>query len=270
MPRRREQDVVRTTAERIAVLGDLHLGRPGSSLACAVPADEIGAAASALAATHDLVVINGDLFDLERGATPSQRRELALLDPIHQDATRALSGPRFVWTRGNHDRVLGRSGRAHAAVEVTTASGTIRVEHGDRFDPPIKRWPAFTSLVTWASGRARTTPALEPAYRAMRFLERTLSGHGEDADDPVAVGARDWLADSEHVALVIGHTHGRAVLRTADGRATINPGHSMDRLRVCSIDASAGTFVFAEWAAGSCAEVGSRRPLVAADDPKPG
>lgn len=247
--------VVDVPAARVAVLGDLHLGRIGSPLACAVPAGEIAAAAAALRSEHELVVVNGDLYDLERGTTPSQRREYDVVSPAHRATEEALSAPGIVWVRGNHDRVLARLGRAVDAVEVATPCGRFRVEHGDRFDPPIKRWPAFTTLVTWASGRARSSPALMPAYRAMRVAERMLgrlSGWSfGDASagvhDPVTAAAARWLQRTTDCdGLVIGHTHAPVLLRLGR-RLLANPGPSTDRIRALSLDGLAGVALLLEW-----------------------
>lgn len=244
-------------ARRLAVLGDLHLGRPGASLANRLAPGDLAAAAAELSRTHDQVVVNGDLFDLERGTLPFQGREYALLAPVHRAATAVLTGERFAWTRGNHDRVLERLGLASAALDVDMPCGRVRIEHGDRFNPPIKRWPPFTTFVTWVSGRVREVPALMPVYRGLRRAESVLSGHPNAKDEPIAAAAERWVAGTEHVGVVIGHTHA-AVLRTAPTGFVFNPGDSIERVRALSIDGDGYTASLLAWSDGRFETVAER------------
>jgi predicted phosphodiesterase len=226
------------TIHRVGIVGDFHLGRPNAPLACRVPSEELLAAVDALASRCDLVVINGDFYDLERGVLPSQRLEAMLVRETHAVLEDALSGPKFIWTSGNHDRALGHA----VSAELNTGAGTLRVEHGDRFDPPIKRLRGFTTLVTWASGRAHATPALTPAYRALRRMESVLTGSESSRElDPVTRAAVRWLdEDGSPSMLAIGHTHVPTLLTTPRGRLLMNPGASVDQVRALEVDAAAG------------------------------
>lgn len=239
--------MIRRKANTLAVLGDLHLGRPGAPLGCRVPPETIATAAAALARDYDLVVVNGDLFDLERGSLPSQRREYELLWPVHRAATDAFSGDSFVWTRGNHDRVLEARGLAVDAVDVELPLGLVRVEHGDRFNPPIKRWPAFTMFVTWVSGRVRTVPVLRPVYVGMRLVESVLSGDSGDTGEPIVGGAARWLSGEPHRGIVVGHTHLALLRSIPDAGFVANPGQCIDLLRALSIDGTSGDVSLMEW-----------------------
>lgn len=227
------------SATRLAVLGDVHLCRPGHPMSCRAPAEELTALAEHLRATHDVIVLNGDLFDLDRGPVPLRfRHELEVVEAAHADTVRALLRDGVVLLHGNHDRVLGELGRAAAAADVQVGPWRVRVEHGDRFDAPIKQLRRFASLVTWTSGRV-SQPPLRPIYRAMRFLESALTGERE-GDSGIERRARAWLADADVDALIIGHTHAEHVSE-ADGRMLINPGACLDvPLRWVSIDADAG------------------------------
>ena len=245
------------TARSLAVISDFHLGRVDAELACRIPSEVIIAAVDALQERADLVVVNGDLFDLERGTLPLPSRELRLLETVHQAVLTRLTNPRIAITRGNHDRVLGRDGTAFDALDVELPFGLFRVEHGDRFDGWIKRSDTFTGLVTWTSGRVHRVGALRPVYDLMRFADRLLTGAATSHDDPVAQRAAAWLGSSAHSGMVIGHTHHALLHDIGDGRLLMNPGGCMDTVRALVMDD--GTAARLEWRDGAFLEVESRR-----------
>lgn len=227
----------RRVAQRVAVISDFHLGRPESGLACSIEATEIVAAVEVLKERVDLIVVNGDLFDLERGTLPSQSRELRLLSSVHHRVVEALTGPEFVWIRGNHDRILEQKGRALGSIDLDLPSGLFRVEHGDRFDAPIKRSHTFTALVTWASGRVHAAAALRPIYHAMRAADHVLTGAATAKDEPIAAKAERWLAGKpSYRGMVIGHTHAPILRESEDGRLVMNPGGSVSEFRALVIE----------------------------------
>ncbi|MCB9506978.1 MAG: metallophosphoesterase [Myxococcales bacterium] len=239
-------------ARRFVVVSDLHLGRPGALLACCVPDAEIAEALEALRDSETPLIVNGDLFDLERGVVPfAFQHELRLVSHEYPKTMRAL-GEGEVWsTSGNHDRERERDGSVTRWIEVSTPAGPIRVEHGDRFNAPIKRWPLFTSLVTWASGRAVATPALHPVYRMMHGLDQALTGATVAAEEPIAAAAAGWLGTKRGLAgMVIGHTHAPILKRLADGRLLMNPGGSTDVLHALRVDGEAATATLLRWRTG--------------------
>lgn len=235
------------TAKRLAIISDLHLGRASSRHACAIPVPELLKAIEQLRAGHDRLAVNGDLYDLERGPLPSQRLEHRTVAPPHLSTVSALQGPDIAWTYGNHDRVLMRDG-ASQHLRYRLPFGVVHVEHGDRFNGFIKRWPPFTSFVTWVSGRVDAVPALRGVYNAMRAAEILLTQGSAQHEDPVVVGARDWLdGDDTVAAMVIGHTHTPLLQRQNNGRWLMNPGGSTDQLHALSIDGVAGTAALLRW-----------------------
>lgn len=239
-------------ARRVAVLGDLHLARPGTDACGRVDAAALRAALDDLRAAADVIVVNGDLFDLERGPLPwRQRAELARIAPLHAETLAALDAPDVVHVWGNHDRV--RAGRgAVEAVCVRTPGGAIRIEHGDRFNAPIKRVRWFASGVTWLSGRVQAPP-WRPIYDAMKRAEALLAREGEGDGDEGAVerNARRWLGSTPDApdALVIGHTHRQYAAQTAD-RWLLNPGASTEQVRAVVIDGSGAALDWSWWEPG--------------------
>lgn len=237
--------IARVHAAHVAVLGDLHLARPGSAACASVSAEAFTASVRALLETSEWVVLNGDLFDLERGPLPwRQAHELLVIEPAHAHVD-VLHHPRVIWLSGNHDHVLHRQGRAQRALDLVTPAGLVRIEHGDRFNAPIKRSALIASGVTWLSGRMQG-PALAPVYRAMKLAERVLAGESREGEGPGAVerNAARWLAaHPEYVGLVIGHTH-RRYEEAVDDAWLLNPGDSMSTVRAVRLDGHAGTLAW--------------------------
>lgn len=219
------------------MLGDVHLGRPGAPLACSLGAGVLARHIDQLLDTHDVVVINGDLFDLERGSIPlAHSREYQRLAITHAAIVQRLSDPRVLLIAGNHDAVLVDELGALESVRVRTDVGDIHMEHGHRFDGPVKQWREFASVVTWASGRAAAAGAA-PLVDVMRAIDRRLTGE-QRAEGPIERGALRWLAHQQNVALMcIGHTHRSGIWRTS-GRTLANPGDCVHgAIRHLSIDA---------------------------------
>lgn len=198
--------------------------------------------------SHQWVVANGDIFDLERGPLPfAEEREWGVLSAVHAEVVDALRRPNVVWLAGNHDAQLHHLRVAALSVDFGTRAGFVRVEHGHRFNAPLKQQQRFTSAVTWASGRVADA-GLGPVVRAMRVLDHTLTGEGR-SEGPIERGARRWLGNQpQHCGMVIGHTHRAGFWNTA-GRTLANPGDCVARgLRYASIDATTGATTLHDYA----------------------
>jgi predicted phosphodiesterase len=198
-------------------------------------------AITALRGEHDLIVVNGDLLDLDRGLLPLRPdAELRVVGRAHERVLRALEGDGVIVLPGNHDPLLGADAHSETAVRVETASGELHIEHGHRFDAPLKQLRRFTALVTWGSGIAARAH-LDPVLRAMIQLDRGLTGEGTGTG-PIERGATRWLARNPDVAaMAIGHTH-RSGVWQAWGRPVVNPGHCLDGVfRYATLEGSSGT-----------------------------
>ena len=201
------------TARRVAVFSDVHLGRPECPYRYEGDPERLIRLIRRLRDEHDLVLINGDLFDLERGPVPfAFEREFRQLESLHAAATRELDSPGVQWITGNHDRALIGLGRAVGAVDLQLGAFRVRVEHGERFNARIKQWRPFTSFVTWTSGRVMRVGA-ERVFAAMKRAERALTGSGR-GPSPIHAGARSWMRSApEYDALIVGHTHNPGIHR---------------------------------------------------------
>ena len=210
----------------VIVCGDLHLRDDGSWSPLAV--ESLVGLLEQLAQEAELVVINGDLFDLDRGRFPcaqryeferSRHRWCALEEAIARLSIRV--------TAGNHDHALrGEIMGGHRvceALELSVDGVRVRIEHGERFDAWVKRVRGFTSFVTWLSAWV-DRPPLRPVYRLMRWVERATT---QDERGGIEKRAMRWLHSQERCdVLVLGHTH-RRTRWDEDRRTLLNPGDGM-------------------------------------------
>ena len=196
----------RISAERVAILSDIHLGRSETNYACNVPGEIIRTLLKRLNQEVDLVVLGGDLFDLDRGTLPlRQEHELKLLWESHFPTIMAMRGPKTRWITGNHDMISADFGLACHAIEVMTQRGCVLIEHGHRFDSWIKQFRVFTQFVTWFSGRI-ARPKTQKIFDLMQAIERFFIQPSKESDRGKTV--KQWLiSQPQYEGMIIGHTH---------------------------------------------------------------
>lgn len=221
----RELRSINRTDRRVAILSDVHLRAPWDSTVFRADWSRLRDTVELLLASDYFVVLNGDIFDLDRGATPM--RHDAKARSIPEDVRTLLSewqddGGVALLT-GNHELWAGCALRAAVAVDLPWGEfRRLRVEHGERFDGWAKRIRPFTSFVTWVSGLAERD-TMRPLLRGMRRIERTVS-NGSAEHEVFVTRIRRWLASRPgYQAFVFGHTH-RAGVWTRDGVVVANAG----------------------------------------------
>jgi len=194
---------------KIAVISDLHLG-PGLMNRCSPDARKITRWLDLIEATHDRVIIAGDLFDLSRPRRFSGWEEH--LDAIHfqwGELSRRLEAMEAVY--GNHDRERALMGVPEQII-IPTESKPIIILHGHQFDPLIKQIPGLEKSANFAAGwfvRLGLSPLAEAMGTAVALNERVESQFRRvDADD------RDLSRQGAHRKLregfsmvILGHSH---------------------------------------------------------------
>lgn len=245
---RTDQTTLRVMRGRIGVLSDLHLAPPGRALGFQGTSWRWLPFLDGLLQRCDAVVVNGDLFDLERGVVPFLfDHELRAAWQTHDALLARLQAAHVRWTAGNHDRALLRSGHAVPFLNLEVPQGTIRIEHGDRFNAPIKQVRPLTTTATWASGRMVAVGA-DRLYRTLRQVERVLTrervDYGTGSDErlgPIERSGARWLAKQpDFVGMVLGHTHRAGIWRTAGGWLANPGGCTHDQPGWLEIDVDAG------------------------------
>ncbi|MBV1856844.1 MAG: metallophosphoesterase family protein [Nannocystaceae bacterium] len=228
---------------RVAALSDLHIGLDGRTDAFGHDATAFASFLDRLLATHDRVVLLGDVFTADHAALwgPSHARAhlQRILVRVPWLADR-LAGPRVHYVHGNHDLVardvLG------AAERIVLARGAIRVLfiHGHQFDPIARRALRLAQAGTWGTGRLRAARAPVVAQwledRDVAIKDARFRG----AMGPYARAAERLCREENLSAVVMGHTHAARVDAVEHG-VSLNTGTcSGGRHDVLSLDLETG------------------------------
>lgn len=193
----------------MAVLSDLHVGpRPARASFGHDPAD-FGRWLTRLEATHDRIVLAGDIFQTDHLLWPSSVRRLRALRQAH-DATpeiaRRFARAPYQYLHGNHDEIAATTG-VPDRVRLEHAGLAVLVTHGHQFDPIARRapWAALAgTTITGALRGARLTvvaAALEARDIAIKH------GRFGGPEGPYARGAGRLARDAGAAIVVLGHTH---------------------------------------------------------------
>lgn len=217
------------SVSRLAVLSDIHLGRGDGRTGYSGDADALCDALKRIAEQADTVIINGDLYDLDRGTLPTaQALEYRRLRPKWAAVEACMKRHGIRMTAGNHDRALldmkVGGGTVRQQYTIRVGDVNVRVEHGERFDAWIKRNRRFTSFVTWLSGWVSRVK-LGLVYRILRTFEAWTT---DDGDGGHVKRATHWLKQHpKYDVLIIGHTHKKHVQRVGS-QWLLNPSDAMN------------------------------------------
>lgn len=210
------------------VVSDAHLG-----VADAAAERALLAFLRSLVGRAGSLLVNGDLFDFWfewRNVMPRRGyRVLAALADLRD------AGVPVVWIAGNHDCWGGEIVREDVGVEFHVGPWTgplggwrARVEHGDGLRPVEDRPYRALRRVLRHPAAIRAYRALHPDFATRLALRsshtsRTMRpGDGGRGLRAVALGTLD--ADPALELVVFGHSHVRALERTAGGGVFANPG----------------------------------------------
>lgn len=233
---------------RIAALSDFHVGPFGYTDEFHHEERRFLEYLTELEASHDRIVLVGDIWQTEHGLLPGRRaaaRQLARARRRMPALAERLAGPKYLYVHGNHDAVArGELG----AVETLrlAADGFVAVfVHGHQFDPVFRRAYAAARAATWVTGRLRRV-GLRPL--AQWFEGRDIAikhrrfGH---AAGPYAEAARGLLRAHAADVVVMGHTHVPHLHALPEGQVVNTGSCSRGRRMHVSIDTAARTVTIA-------------------------
>lgn len=220
---------------RIGSISDLHLGPSSRRERFRQSEAELIALSEHLAATHDRVVLLGDIYQSDYGwrlgSDPTVR---SLIERRYSRLTDLWRDPVFQWLPGNHDDLDGDR-------ELEFGENGIRAwyHHGQDVDPYCKGWSQ--RLTMWSVARTRSAGW----RRASDWFERNvlerghrfLAGGIDLGQQRVAVDA--FESGRAHI-VVMGHTHLACCLQTGGG-VYLNSGVcSADHPWYASVDITSG------------------------------
>lgn len=227
---------------RIAALSDLHIGPRGYTDEFHHGEEAFLEFLSELEATHDRIVLVGDVYQTEHDLMFGRKgaaRQLALAMRRMPALAERLAGPAYVYVHGNHDAVAKHELGAQELVRLTADGFTMVFIHGHQYDPVFRASLRLARTATWLTGRMRRV-GLRPL--AAWFEGRDIAikhrrfGH---AQGPYAKAARELLREHAADLVVMGHTHVPHMHALPEGQVVNTGSCSRGRFMYVSIDTAA-------------------------------
>jgi len=227
---------------RIAALSDFHIGARGYTDEFHHREDAFLEFLAQLEATHDRIVLVGDIYQTEHDLLPGHRaaaRQLARAQARMPRLAERLRGPAYLYVHGNHDAVAHAELAAAERLKLEADGFAVLFVHGHQFDPVFRRAQSAMRAATWFTGRLRRV-GLRPL--AQWFEGRDIAikhrrfGH---AQGPYAVAARGLLREHAADLVVMGHTHVPHLHALPEGQIVNTGSCSRGRFMYVSIDTAA-------------------------------
>ncbi|MBH24790.1 MAG: hypothetical protein CMH57_10125 [Myxococcales bacterium] len=224
---------------KLAVLSDLHLSTPGASCHFTYDLARALAALDRIEATHDGLLIAGDLFDLNVGARYLDfGAELASARAAWRPLLERLERAAVAQVYGNNDRHLRRLG-VPEIVALDADGARLLMMHGHQFESEAAWLVWLKSTVKWAAAwnqRQGVRGLGEALYRVNALTSRPNPGHL----DPLTRRALQTLQVTAGADILIcGHTHAPRVEETPWGVYANSGACSFGRFDWLSVDLSA-------------------------------
>jgi len=223
---------------RIASIGDLHLTPVERQDKFWGPERPLADLMHHLAASHDWVVLAGDVYQADYGRRPGSDPDvITRTERRYRNVFELIRRGRFIQLAGNHDRVAETCLGAQRQARFEQDGLKILIEHGHRFDQVTSgRKP---DLLMWALGRLRV---LGLGRVCDLFEEYVLDPlHTLALGNALERGAAGLLVREGWNVVVMGHTH--EVACRPHGRGLyVNAGAcTMRQPRFLSIDTRRAT-----------------------------
>ena len=227
---------------RIAALSDFHIGARAYMDEFHHDEHSFLAYLDRLEASHDRIVLVGDIYQTEHAMRPGHRAAARELTRARRRlpalAERLRSGP-YVYLHGNHDAAAARELGAPESLRLVADGFAMIFIHGHQFDPIFSRAYAAARAATWFTGRLRRL-GLRPLAQWFEGRDIALKhrrfGH---ASGPYAQAARALLREHSADLVVMGHTHVPHLHTLPEGRVVNTGSCSRGRLMHVTIDTTA-------------------------------
>ncbi|RME01787.1 MAG: hypothetical protein D6812_07410 [Deltaproteobacteria bacterium] len=229
---------------RIAAISDLHIGAYARTDAFGHEEEDFLAFLDHLEATHDRIVLLGDIYQTDHALIPSRRGRRTHLSRARARTARLterFSSGRYHYVHGNHDEIARETLGAKEVLVVSHKGRKAVFLHGHQFDPIWQRTETLARSATWFSGSLRmlglSAVAARLEWHDVALKHRRFGG----AEGPYAEGARSLLERYEAHFIVLGHTHVPFHYTLPEGEI-LNTGTCSNKMRMyVSIDLEVGS-----------------------------
>ena len=195
---------------RLAVISDLHIGPSPNTDAFGHDADQFCSFLDRLEASHDRIILLGDIYQCDHGPIPGRESEIRQLKSAQQRSqwlTDRIADSGYVLLSGNHDTVTTEVLGAQKLLVLEDNGVRVLLTHGDQFDPALQNIPMLSATATWFVGRLRSA--------GLRGVSQWLEGRDvsikadrfQIAEGPYAEGAKQLMREHRTDFVVFGHTH---------------------------------------------------------------
>lgn len=228
---------------RIAALSDFHIGARRFTDGFMHDPVRFGRWLDRLEATHDQVVLLGDIYQTDHALVPTTAAAMRMLDRARRRvpmlSARFERAP-YVHVHGNHDLVAGVARGCPEHVRQPGRFPTVLI-HGHQFDPIAVRTPWLADLGTWTTGRLRAA-GFRPLARWLESRDVALKDRRfRGPHGPYARGAARLVHEHDAPIVVMGHTHCASITPLEAG-VMVNTGTcSQGRTMWASIDTERGS-----------------------------
>lgn len=228
---------------RIAAISDLHIGAYARSDSFGHAQDAFLRLLDGLEASHDRIVLLGDIYQTDHGWVPGLGAARRLLDHARERVSalsRRWSESQYLWVHGNHDPVTAAELGAQTEIILGEPGARALFTHGDVFDPTIRSIPRLSQIGTWFAGRTRALGLISFAeYLEDQDVNIKADQHLAAAG-PYATGASSLMARHEVNVVVMGHTHVPQRQELTGGVLANTGTCSRGRFMGVSVDTSTG------------------------------
>ncbi len=229
---------------RIAALSDFHIGARDHKDEFRHTQDGFLKFLDQLEATHDKIVLLGDIYQCDHAVIPNELGKRKEIDRARERMPRLaerLSEPQYAYICGNHDTVARDHLGALESLKIDNKGYGVYFIHGHQFDPVIGRVHKLAKAATWTVGRLRAARMRKVAHwietRDVKIKHKRFGSH----EGPYCRAGRALLMADELDVVVMGHTHVAACHELPEG-VVANTGTCSGGRRVfVTIDTDART-----------------------------
>jgi len=196
---------------KIATISDIHLSsRDSRTVPCLFNDIELATHLQDLSSSNDLVILNGDIFELlhPKLLPFSYKRELNQIKRTYPKTFFEIKdNKKILFIKGNHDHAVIIEGKSlYLGVEIVTPYGNLWFEHGHRginlFQP--------AEIIDFCIGWMRRLLGYDTSLLIETFFERNIKGtsfSNGSVNNFIRIAREKFKTNPDIKAVIYGHLH---------------------------------------------------------------